>query len=67
MNRTEIHEPTKVHTLENRKPFSPPGARRLTPDAARELLLRNCDASDPEIKFILACIEKLQDRTDHED
>lgn len=67
MNPTDIHEPAKVHALEDRKPFSPPGARRLTPDAARELLLRHCDASDPEIKFMLACIEQLKSNSDHEE
>ena len=43
------------------KSYSAPGLRRLTPDVAREMLLRHDEANDPEIKFMLDCIERLRD------
>jgi hypothetical protein len=43
------------------KPYSAPELRRLTQDVAWEMLLRHDEANDPEIKFMLDCIERLRD------
>jgi len=42
------------------KSYSAPELRRLTPDVAREMLLLHDEADDPEIKFMLDCIERLR-------
>ena len=42
------------------KSYSAPELTRLTPDVAREMFLRHDEADDPEIKFMLDCIERLR-------
>jgi hypothetical protein len=61
MKLTEVQQLHITGTLEGRKAFSSPAAKLLSPDAAKELVLRNCDANDPEIKFMLECIERLRE------
>ena len=34
--------------------------RIITPETAREMLLRHSDPNDPEVKFMLDCIERLR-------
>ena len=43
------------------KPYSAPGLKRVAPDAARKMLLRRAEANDPEVEFMLDCIERLRD------
>jgi hypothetical protein len=47
-----------------RSSYSAPKLKVVTPEAARELLLRHSDENDPEIKFMLECIEQLQNPKD---
>jgi hypothetical protein len=46
--------------LEGRKPYVAPTCKRVTPDAAKELLLRHGDTGDPEVQHMLDRIEELQ-------
>ena len=43
-------------------PYVVPAFRRLTPEAAKELLLRHDDLNDPEAKQMLHSIEDLRKR-----
>ena len=47
---------------EGREPYVTPACRRLTPEAARELLLQGANLSDPEVKEMLQRIDELQKR-----
>ena len=47
---------------DGRQPYVKSALRRLTPEAARELLLRHTDLNDPEVKQMLTCIEDLRKR-----
>lgn len=49
--------------LKGRKPYVAPTYKRVTPDAAKELLLRHADTSDPEVQHMLDRIEELQKYT----
>ena len=42
------------------KPYAAPDLERLRPAAAKELLLRNAVASDPEVQHVLDCVDELQ-------
>lgn len=44
---------------EARKPYVAPAFKRLTPEAAKELLLEKGDLTDPGVKQMLQCIEDL--------
>ena len=61
MKSSNQHQSTNVREPGATKPYSVPGLRRVTPDAAREMLLRHADANNPETKFMLDCIERLRD------
>jgi len=50
---------TPVQAREERKPYVRPALRRLTPEAAKELLLQKGDLSDPEVRQMLQRIEEL--------
>jgi hypothetical protein len=54
-------QPTAVSAPSDAKSYSAPGLARLTPDAAREMLLKHGERNDPEVKFMLDCIERLRD------
>ena len=43
-----------------RKPYVAPACRGLTPEEAKEMLLRHADTSNPEVRRMLECIEELQ-------
>ena len=51
---------------DSRRRYSSPGLRRLSPDAAKELLLRNSKVEDPEVRLMLELIEKLGDPIGHD-
>ena len=42
------------------KSYSAPGIERLSPADAKDLLLRNADAGDPEVQNMLDCVDELQ-------
>lgn len=50
---------TPVQARGERKPYVRPALRRLTPEAAKELLLQKGDLSDPEVRHMLQRIEEL--------
>ncbi len=61
MNRIDVHKSiSSGKTVEGRKPYVAPACRRLTPEAAKEMLLRRADTGDPEVLRMLECIEELQ-------
>lgn len=58
---TDVAQPITTRLpREGRKPYVAPACRRLTPEAARELLLQKADLRDPEVKQMLQCIDELQ-------
>ncbi len=44
-----------------RTPYSSPSVLRISSEAAKELILRNSDVNDPEVRFVLECIERSKD------
>lgn len=54
---------TSNRGIEGRKPYVTPGCKRLSPEAAKELLLRHAEASNPEVQLMLHRIEELQLKT----
>ena len=61
MNPTDVQQPMKNHqAIRNRKPYVAPASKCLTPEEAKELLLRHDDPSDPEVLDWLHCIEEMQ-------
>lgn len=62
MESTDVRKPmTGSEGTEVRKPYFAPGFKRLTPEAAKELLLRHADANDPEVQHMLDCIVELRE------
>jgi hypothetical protein len=51
---------TASQTMKVCKPYVAPDLERLSPAAARNLLLQNADASDPELQQVLDCVDELQ-------
>lgn len=51
---------TNRHTVGGRKPYVAPACRRLTPEAAKEILLLHKDPNDPEVRHMLECIDEMQ-------
>lgn len=61
MESTDVRKPmTSGQGMKVRKRYLAPGLKRLTPGAAKELLLRHADASDPEVQHMLDCIGELK-------
>ena len=60
MNSTDVDQSPRGAHREKRKPYIPPTCRRVTPEAAKEFLLREADLTDPEVTHMLQCIEELQ-------
>lgn len=48
------------NTAKGKKAYVAPACNRLTPQEAKELLLRRADVSDSEVMNMLQCIEKLE-------
>jgi hypothetical protein len=46
--------------LKARLPYSAPAFKRLSPDEAKDLILKRADAKDPQILRMLDCIDQLQ-------
>lgn len=64
MNSSDLHGSiSSSPVLKGRKPYVAPAYKRVTPDAAKELLLRHADTSDPEVQHMLDRIEELQKHT----
>lgn len=64
MNSSDLHGSiSNSPVLKGRKPYVAPAYKRVTPDAAKELLLRHADTSDPEVQHMLDRIEELQKHT----
>jgi len=60
MKSTDVCKPmTSGQGMKVRKPYHAPGLKRLSPEAAKELLLRHADAGDPEVQHMLDCIGEL--------
>jgi len=60
MNLSNPGHAAAIQSTDNRGAYCAPRLRCVTPKAAREMLLRHCDESDPEVKFMLECIEQLE-------
>ena len=61
MNPIDVHKSiSSGKTGEGRKSYVTPVCRRLTPETAKEMLLRRTDTGDPEVQRMLECIEELQ-------
>jgi hypothetical protein len=60
MKLSETGQAAAIQSTDSRSSYSAPTLTCMTPEAAREMLLRHSDANDPEIKFMLECIEQLQ-------
>lgn len=61
MNSSDEHKSmSSGPALKSRTPYVVPACKRVTPEAAKELLLRHADTSDPEVQRMLKRIEELQ-------
>ena len=61
MESSDVHRSmTTDQEVEVCKSYLAPGLARLSPAAAKDLLLRNADAGDPEVQNMLDCVDKLQ-------
>jgi hypothetical protein len=60
MNLSDTGQAAVIQSPDSRASYSAPGLRRVTPEAAKEMLLRHSDVNDPEVKSMLECIEQLQ-------
>lgn len=60
MSTSHIQRLHKVDPPGGHKVFIAPAMRIITPETAREMLLRHSDPNDPEVKFMLDCIERLR-------
>jgi hypothetical protein len=50
----------KKSSTKGKKPYIAPAYERLTPEQAKQLLLRRADVKDPDVMKMLQCIEDLQ-------
>ncbi len=50
----------KKSSTKGKKPYIAPAYKRLTPDEAKQFLLRRADVNDPDVMNMLQCIEDLQ-------
>jgi hypothetical protein len=67
MNSSDLAQPAAAERRnESRQTYVAPACRRLTPEAAKELLMQKGDLSDPEVQRMLQCIEELQKRNNSE-
>lgn len=61
MESSDVRKPmTTDQEVEVCKSYLAPGLERLSPAAAKDLLLRNADAGDSEVQHLLDCVDKLQ-------
>jgi len=56
----KIDRSTAIDLSKGGKPYAAPGLRCISPEASREMLLEHSDVNDPEVKFMLQCIDRLQ-------
>jgi hypothetical protein len=61
MNSTDVSKSmASVQGSEGRKPYVALELKRLSPEAAKELLLRRADTKDPEVQHMLDRVAELQ-------
>jgi hypothetical protein len=61
MDSTDVRNAmTGGQGMKVRKPYLAPGFKRLSLEAAKELLLRRADVRDPEVQHMLDRIEGFQ-------
>jgi hypothetical protein len=60
MKPNENRNGTRVNT-DGRRPYFSLGMQRLSPEAAKDLLLRNSEVQDPEVSLVLELIERFKD------
>lgn len=63
MNLSKAGQSAAVQPDRQRGAYSAPTLKCVTPEAAKQMVLRNSDVNDPEVKFLLKCIENLQNLT----
>jgi hypothetical protein len=54
------HVESPEKTTAKKKAYIAPAFSRLTPEEAKDLLLRRADVKDPDVMKMLQCIEELQ-------
>lgn len=66
MESSDAHKPmtadqiTAAADMKTGKSYRTPGLKRLSPSAAKDLLLQHGDAGDPEVQQMLDCVDELQ-------
>jgi hypothetical protein len=51
---------TTEQEIKVRKAYLAPDVKRVSPAAAKNLLVQHTDAGDPEVQHMLDCIDELQ-------
>ena len=59
MESTNVEKMNATRKLKIRKPYVAPRLQRISPDAAKDLLLRDADTNDPELRQIIERIDQL--------
>ena len=61
MNSEDVQKPTNssIPLTQGRKPYVAPTSKRVSPEAAKELLLRHADPDDPEVQRMHESIEEI--------
>ena len=61
MNSKDVQNPlSRIPVMKGRKlPYIAPAGKRVSPEAAKELLLRHADPSDPEVQHMHERIEEI--------
>jgi hypothetical protein len=49
-----------TNTAKTKKTYIAPSCKRLTPEQAKDLLLRFADIKDPDVVNMLQCVENIQ-------
>jgi hypothetical protein len=60
MKPIDVCESSNRSQIKRGKPYVAPNCRRVTPDEAKEWLLRRADPSDPEVRSMLESIEAIR-------
>jgi len=61
MESSDVRKPvTTAQEMNVGESYLAPGLKRLSPEAAKDLLLRQGGADDPEVQQMLDCIDELQ-------
>lgn len=61
MESSDVRKPmTTDQEVKVDESYLAPGLKRLSPAAAKGLLLQHADAGDPEVQRMLDCVDELQ-------